>query len=99
MVFKIDSSEKFLLSRILPKLVSFQDKTQKVNEDGVPLWSVQAFSIKNGHTIYVTVPSEKRPTFESAEKIKLVNLAVNVSKKDNLNLVWFTAESVEKDGQ
>jgi hypothetical protein len=99
MVFKIDSSEKFLLMGIYPKTVSFQDSTQKVNKDGVPLWSIRVFSAQNGHIFLVTVPSEKRPTFEDAEKIKFVNLAVNVSKKDNLNLVWFTAESVEKDGQ
>lgn len=97
MVFRIANSEKIFLTGIYPKTVSFQNSTQKVNKDGVPLWSFRVFSVKGGNAFSVTVPSEKKPTFEEGEKIKFINLAINVAKKDNLNLVWFTAENVDKD--
>lgn len=85
-----------LCAGIYPK-TAFQQSEQKKDANGVPLWSVRAL---NGSELFnVTVAADKQPAINQNELVTFDNLEVNISKKGDSKLVWFTCDSVRKVGE
>ena len=85
-----------LCTGIYPK-TAFQQSEQKKDANGALLWSVRAL---NGSELFnVTVAADKQPAIGQNELITFENLEVNISKKGDAKLVWFTCDSVKKVGE
>lgn len=85
-----------LCAGIYPK-TAFQQSEQKKDANGVLLWSVRAL---NGSELFnVTVAAEKQPAISQNQLVEFENLEVNISKKGDSKLVWFTCDSVRKAGE
>lgn len=85
-----------LCAGIYPK-TAFQQSEQKKDANGVPLWSVR---VLNGTEPFnVTVAADEQPAISQNELIEFENLEVNISKKGDTKLIWFTCDSVKKAGE
>lgn len=85
-----------LCTGIYPK-TGYQQSEQKKNANGVLLWSVRAL---NGSELFnVTVAAEKQPAISQNQLVEFDNLEVNISKKGDSKLVWFTCDSVKRVGE
>lgn len=85
-----------LCAGIYPK-TAFQQSEQKKDANGVPLWSVR---VLNGTELFnVTIAADSQPAINQNELITFENLEVNISKKGDTKLVWFTCDSVKKAGE
>ena len=104
MIFSIIKNEKVLFNSCKPKQISQENKTQKQNDAGTPLWTVECLTAGDFgmEQVRVTVPSEKNP----AERIQVMNAVefenlqvhISYSRKDRQKIVWFTADSVKIAG-
>lgn len=94
--FKVEPSGNFVLLDISPKVV-FGGDTQKVNADGIPLWTLKTLvDSENGPTAFVnvTVPSKVRPPFNKTEQVNFDNLVISYSKISGDTVVWLHADAV-----
>lgn len=85
-----------LCAGIYPK-TAFQQSEQKKDANGVPLWSVRV--LNGAEPFNVTVAADERPAISQNELIEFENLEVNISKKGDTKLIWFTCNSVRKAGE
>lgn len=99
MKFSIKAPAKgaaLLCAGIYPK-TAFQQSEQKKDAQDVPLWSIR---VLNGTEPFnVTVAADKQPAISQNELIEFENLEVNIAKKGDTKLVWFTCDSVKKAGE
>lgn len=85
-----------LCTGIYPK-TAFGQSEQKKDANGVLLWSIRAL---NGSELFnVTVAADKQPAIAQNQLVEFENLEVNISKKGDSKLVWFTCDSVRKAGE
>lgn len=85
-----------LCTGIYPK-TGYQQSEQKKDANGVLLWRVCAL---NGSELFnVTVASDKQPAISQNQLVEFENLEVNISKKGDSKLVWFTCDSVKRVGE
>lgn len=99
MKFSIKAPAKgaaLLCAGIYPK-TAFQQSKQKKDASGVPLWSVRV--LNGAEPFNVTVAADEQPAINQNELIAFDNLEVNISKKGDTKLVWFTCDSVRKAGE
>lgn len=75
----------------------FQQSEQKKDANGVPLWSVRV--LNGAEPFNVTVAADEQPAISQNQLIEFDNLEVNISKKGDSKLVWFTCDSVKKAGE
>lgn len=81
---------------IYPK-TAYGQSEQKKDAQGVLLWSIRAL---NGSELFnVTVAADKQPAIAQNELVEFENLEVNISKKGDSKLVWFTCDSVKRVGE
>lgn len=85
-----------LCAGIYPK-TAFQQSEQKKDANGVPLWSVRV--LNGAEPFNVTIAADSQPAINQNELITFENLEVNISKKGDTKLVWFTCDSVKKAGE
>lgn len=85
-----------LCAGIYPKTV-FGQSEQKRDANNVPLWSVRV--LNGAEPFNVTVAADKQPAIAQNELVEFENLEVNISKKGDSKLVWFTCDSVRKAGE
>lgn len=85
-----------LCAGIYPK-TAFQQSEQKKDANGVPLWSVRV--LNGAEPFNVTVAADEQPAISQNELIEFENLEVNISKKGDTKLIWFTCNSVRKAGE
>lgn len=76
---------------------AFQQSEQKKDANGVPLWSVRV--LNGAEPFNVTVAADEQPAISQNELIEFENLEVNISKKGDTKLIWFTCDSVKKAGE
>lgn len=99
MKFQIEVPTKgaaFLCAGIYPK-TAFQQSEQKKDANDVPLWSVRV--LNGAEPFNVTVAADEQPAISQNELIEFENLEVNISKKGDTKLIWFTCNSVRKAGE
>lgn len=85
-----------LCTGIYPKTV-FGQSEQKKDANNVPLWSIR---VLNGAELFnVTVAADKQPAISQNQLVEFENLEVNISKKGDSKLVWFTCDSVKRVGE
>lgn len=99
MKFSINAPVKgaaLLCAGIYPK-TAFQQSEQKKDANGVPLWSVRV--LNGAEPFNVTVAADEQPAISQNELIEFENLEVNISKKGDTKLIWFTCNSVRKAGE
>lgn len=93
MKFKIEIPEGSVLCAGIYSKTVFGGDEQKRNKDDIPLWNIR---VLNGiEPFNVTVASNKKPGINQGEPVSFENLEVHVSKKNDIKLVWFTADSVK----
>ena len=100
MKFSINAPVKgaaLLCAGIYPKTAFHQQSEQKKDANDVPLWSVRA--LNGTEPFNVTVAADEQPAIGQNELIEFENLEVNISKKGDSKLVWFTCDSVKKAGE
>ena len=85
-----------LCTGVYPKTV-FGQSEQKKDADGVLLWNARV--LNGAEPFNVTVASDKQPEIEQNELVEFENLEVNISKKGDTKLVWFTCDSIKKAGE
>ena len=86
-----------LCTGVYPKTGFNEQSEQKKDANGVLLWSIRAL---NGSELFnVTVAADKQPAIGQNQLVEFENLEVNISKKGDLKLVWFTCDSVKKVGE
>lgn len=78
---------------IYPKTV-FGQSEQKKDANGVFLWSARV--LNGAEPFNVTVAADKQPAIAQNDLVEFENLEVNISKKGDSKLVWFTCDSVKK---
>ena len=82
---------------IYPKTDFKQQSEQKKDANGVYLWNAR---VLNGTEPFnVTVAADKQPAINQNELVEFENLEVNISKKGDIKLVWFTCDSIKKAGE
>lgn len=99
MKFSINAPVKgaaLLCAGIYPK-TAYQQSKQKRDANDVPLWSVRA--LNGTEPFNVTVAADEQPAIGQNELIEFENLEVNISKKGDTKLIWFTCDSVRKAGE
>lgn len=74
-----------------------EQSEQKRDANNVPLWSIRV--LNGAEPFNVTVAADKQPAIAQNELVEFENLEVNISKKGDLKLVWFTCDSVRKAGE
>ena len=85
-----------LCAGIYPK-TAFQQSEQKKDANDVPLWSVRV--LNGAEPFNVTVAADEQPAVGQNELVEFENLEVNISKKGDSKLVWFTCDSIRKAGE
>ena len=85
-----------LCAGIYPK-TAFQQSEQKKDAHNVPLWSVRV--LNGAEPFNVTVAADEQPAIGQNELVEFENLEVNISKKGDSKLVWFTCDSIRKAGE
>lgn len=85
-----------LCAGIYPK-TAFQQSEQKKDANGVPLWSVRV--LNGAEPFNVIIAADEQPAISQNQLIEFNNLEVNISKKGDSKLVWFTCDSVKKAGE
>ena len=94
---KVPTEGAALLCAGIYAKTAFQQSEQKKDANGVPLWSVRV--LNGAEPFNVTVAADKQPVINQNELVTFDNLEVNISKKGDSKLVWFTCDSVRKVGE
>ena len=87
----------FLCSGVYAKTGFNEQSEQKRDANNVPLWSVRV--LNGAEPFNVTIAADEQPAINQNELITFENLEVNISKKGDTKLVWFTCDSVKKAGE
>lgn len=86
-----------LCSGVYAKTGFNEQSEQKKDANGVLLWSVRV--LNGAEPFNVTVAADKQPAISQNDLIEFENLEVNIAKKGDTKLVWFTCDSVRKAGE